>query len=347
MVKQHKTRVLYHRPIQPRLNHPKALTIHHLSITYTGGKTLVKIHPSQICIGAKELITMVEEKHDYMTTSNGSCIRREDLLLAAEALLQNQTTDLDKQRTGHSYSKSSKPGPKRPSNAFMLYSSSLRKRIKTLFPEFNNSDVSKLLGAMWRSASNEVKEKYTKKANEQRMWHKEQFPDFEYNARKMPSSTPPPSSTLDHSNADHLLSHDYGWIPSIDSIECPPLPVPSALPPSHPSTTQSAYVSRDPTETNGLSEGYGPSYLDFNFNEFYPSFNLCDDGMRSPLPPPGSQPLYSSTDGWQEMCNSVASMFPECSDTNLLLDEDLWSSLQDLGVMDDAWEMGAMVTNHP
>lgn len=47
--------------------------------------------------------------------------------------------------------------PKRPMSAFLKYSKNRRKVLKAEYADMDNTDVSRLLGEMWRNASEEQK----------------------------------------------------------------------------------------------------------------------------------------------------------------------------------------------
>ena len=64
--------------------------------------------------------------------------------------------------------------PKRPMSAFLKYSQSRRKNVKEENPDMSNTDVSRLLGEMWRNASDEEKAPYR---------DEEEIERADYNAR--------------------------------------------------------------------------------------------------------------------------------------------------------------------
>ena len=64
--------------------------------------------------------------------------------------------------------------PKRPMSAFLKYSQSRRKNVKEENPDMSNTDVSRLLGEMWRNASDEEKKPYR---------DEEEIERADYNAR--------------------------------------------------------------------------------------------------------------------------------------------------------------------
>jgi HMG (high mobility group) box len=58
--------------------------------------------------------------------------------------------------------------PKRPMSAFLKYSQITRPQVKEQNPDMSNTDVSRLLGEMWRTASDEVREPYVTEEKSER-----------------------------------------------------------------------------------------------------------------------------------------------------------------------------------
>ena len=50
--------------------------------------------------------------------------------------------------------------PKRPMSAFLKFSLNTRKSVKASHPDMNNTDISRLLGEMWRNAQEDEKKPY-------------------------------------------------------------------------------------------------------------------------------------------------------------------------------------------
>jgi HMG (high mobility group) box len=63
--------------------------------------------------------------------------------------------------------------PKRPMSAFLKYSQSRRAKVKEDNPDMSNTDVSRLLGEMWRNASKEEKAPYQEQEEIERAEYKE------------------------------------------------------------------------------------------------------------------------------------------------------------------------------
>ncbi|KAI0030948.1 high mobility group box domain-containing protein, partial [Vararia minispora EC-137] len=77
----------------------------------------------------------------------------------------------------------SKRGPPRPPNGFMLYRSDKTKEIKKQLEEGGTtkilqSSLSKIIGDLWRSEPEEVREYFNKAALEQKEWHALVYPDY-------------------------------------------------------------------------------------------------------------------------------------------------------------------------
>jgi high mobility group protein B1 len=58
--------------------------------------------------------------------------------------------------------------PKRPMSAFLYFSQDKRRQIKDENPTIRNTEVSRILGELWRSASDEEKKPHVEKEKEQR-----------------------------------------------------------------------------------------------------------------------------------------------------------------------------------
>jgi len=76
--------------------------------------------------------------------------------------------------------------PKRPMSAFLYFSQGRRKTIKDQNPEIKNTQVSRLLGEMWRNASEEDRKPYVDKEKKEREKYKVAIADWrkEFEAKK-------------------------------------------------------------------------------------------------------------------------------------------------------------------
>ncbi|KAI9205246.1 mating-type protein Mat a-1, partial [Polychytrium aggregatum] len=75
----------------------------------------------------------------------------------------------------------------RPSNSFILYRREKHAEITANFkgPKgINNNIISKIVAAMWKSETPEIKEIYAKKAEEEKKAHMLKYPDYKYRPKK-------------------------------------------------------------------------------------------------------------------------------------------------------------------
>ncbi|GAA5997967.1 hypothetical protein JCM5350_008277 [Sporobolomyces pararoseus] len=236
--------------------------------------------------------------------------------------------------TGTPKSPSRSKGKKRPEghiprapNAWILYRSA---RVKELTESGQapklQSDLSKLVGSMWREESAEVKELYARKASVEAKLHAERNPGYSY--KPTPSGLPrrKPSKKDNGKEAGRarsrttsaLQAHLSGF--SLNSSSTSPQPIPSVLLPSpfnagSPSTIDSSVASSYSYEDSpftpsmvSYSDSTLPSTPSSSASEAWTVFQAS--GLPSfdyPLPNP---PLSSR--GGEEPCSAPAriSTFP-------------------------------------
>ncbi|KAI8426188.1 hypothetical protein MSG28_005122 [Choristoneura fumiferana] len=85
-----------------------------------------------------------------------------------------------------------RPHVKRPMNAFMVFAQAMRRRLSEQRPSLHNAELSKSLGSMWKSLSEEEKLPFIKEADKLRTQHKREYPDYKYQPRRR---KPPPATT--------------------------------------------------------------------------------------------------------------------------------------------------------
>ncbi|KAL2351990.1 high mobility group box domain-containing protein, partial [Cryomyces antarcticus] len=78
------------------------------------------------------------------------------------------------------------PEPKipRPRNSFMLYRQHNQARFIDKHPGIANPEVSKILGELWKSEPASVKEKWKLLAEEEKLRHREKYPEYRYQPRR-------------------------------------------------------------------------------------------------------------------------------------------------------------------
>ena len=78
---------------------------------------------------------------------------------------------------------------KRPLNRFMLYSKMERPNVRRMHPDLNQRNISEMLGKKWKLLSPEEQQEYEKKADELKLVHESQYPDYKYRPKRRGTST--------------------------------------------------------------------------------------------------------------------------------------------------------------
>ncbi|PHZ09124.1 sex plus protein [Rhizopus microsporus ATCC 52813] len=187
------------RLLKPKISDDssKVLPVDDLLLLQEQGETSILISPSNVRIKAKDILNMIDNRQDFITLpDNDYCILRNDIFSVLHAYGDRQadqhTVELFLMDIDFDVSTS-----KRPTNAFILYRTAWGKTVRSMFPEFNNSQISKILGAMWKWSGNQVKDKYIQRANEYRKIHKEKYPNFVYSTKRVDKNKQV-SATDDH-----------------------------------------------------------------------------------------------------------------------------------------------------
>lgn len=100
--------------------------------------------------------------------------------------------------------------PKRPMNAFMIWSMKCRALIAQITPQLHNAIISTKLGAAWRKFDDEEKAIYEREKDMLGTFHKFEFPDYKYKPKKKakraeekPVSEPKQPKCLKRKRADN------------------------------------------------------------------------------------------------------------------------------------------------
>ncbi|KAK8086731.1 HMG box protein [Apiospora phragmitis] len=76
------------------------------------------------------------------------------------------------------------PKVPRPRNAFILYRQHYQAIVAARNPGLANPDISKLIGEQWREQPEEVKDSWKRLAEEEKIRHQRQYPDYRYQPRR-------------------------------------------------------------------------------------------------------------------------------------------------------------------
>lgn len=293
------------RPLKPKSILPmQNLTIQSLSFNQdTDGITFVTINPDHITLNSRELISMIEEKRDRIDAGNNGYILGKDILTA----IHNHPTKSDKTKASKNDNHDDHyvlkiQEPKRPSNAFILYNIALRKKVKSLFPCYSNSDVSKIVGGMWKSVGNSEKDKYIKQAIECRKLHKERYPNFEYNIKREAAINCTRFSDLQMANSWESY---FDWC-----------------------------FQNSATESSAGVLQYNNDPLIHQPSSYWPNSVIRSDSNCAESNGLLSHDLPMSGE-WNEVCQMVSRFFPGESDQNTLMDEQFWNSLDRFDFFDN------------
>ncbi|XP_060848808.1 uncharacterized protein DDB_G0271670-like [Rhopalosiphum padi] len=73
---------------------------------------------------------------------------------------------------------------KRPMNAFMVWSQIERRKICHQQPDMHNAEISKKLGMLWKTLTDEQRKPFIEEAETLRLMHLKEYPDYKYRPRK-------------------------------------------------------------------------------------------------------------------------------------------------------------------
>jgi len=184
------------------------------------------------------------------------------------------------------------PEPKipRPRNAFILYRQHHQQAIIARNPGLNNPDISKIIGEQWKALSDEHKRVWQDLAQEEKVRHHEQYPDYRYQPRRIykPGSSPLNPSGQ-HTTVDKYRCPRCGGrsiktptSPFLDSAGTPTLPPPNCSEGLTPTTRYLPMMTNLTLDSSVRRRSHVPSHLS---NSQVPGTLREDGAMYSPLTP--------------------------------------------------------------
>ncbi|KAL9548421.1 hypothetical protein MBANPS3_005689 [Mucor bainieri] len=301
----HRKRILSIRPLKPKSMLPtqnlqiQSLSFHH----HPNGATYMTINPDLVTLDSKELVSMLEEKRDRIEAGNNGYILSKDILTAIHKHpAKSDNTETTRNAEMNSSHTLNLEEPKRPANAFICYNIALRKKVKTLFPNYSNSDVSKVVGGMWKSVGKSEKDEYIKQAVQCKRRHKEKFPNFEYNIKREAKVNYDDYSGLQTAN---------DWEGYLDWC-----------------------IQNFATESSVGALQYNNELMINPTSAQWQASAVEPQSECAQLNGVTSQNLQVSSE-WNEVCHMVSQFFPEASDQNETMDEQFWRSLDNWDLLNE------------
>ncbi|KAI0900311.1 hypothetical protein F4806DRAFT_504180 [Annulohypoxylon nitens] len=182
------------------------------------------------------------------------------------------------------------PKVPRPRNAFILYRQHYQGQVAARHPGLANPEISKLIGEQWREQPEEVKNNWKRLAEEEKIRHQRQYPDYRYQPRrggKTPSSRPLPAT-----------GEDPGHCPKcggryIATPRTPSTPFSAATPDiARPTSNMPPYLTPNPRviESDHLRRGSASSTMSLDHDRRFTQPHLHnieeDYSMMSPMAAP-------------------------------------------------------------
>ncbi|KAI1095198.1 hypothetical protein F5B19DRAFT_369952 [Rostrohypoxylon terebratum] len=183
------------------------------------------------------------------------------------------------------------PKVPRPRNAFILYRQHYQGQVAARHPGLANPEISKLIGEQWREQPEEIKNNWKRLAEEEKIRHQRQYPDYRYQPRrggKTAGSRPLPAT-----------GEDPGHCPKcggryIATPRTPSTPFSAAIPDiARPTPNMPPYVSPNPRviESDHLRRGSASSAISLDHERRFTHAHLHNIEEDYPMMSPMAAPI--------------------------------------------------------
>ena len=172
--------------------------------------------------------------------------------------------------------------PKRPMSAFLFFSQKLRGELKAKYPEKRNTEISRMLGEMWRNAPADVREKHVRREAEEREIYKKELEDFNKRV-EIEEENEKEENADEYAYSNNLENHSY----YDGTAYIAPLPY-------HPHGQSSCYHGHympsmyfDQSSSSSVSDrkrnGRDSYHNHYKSNSQQPKYNISQNRLFSPI----------------------------------------------------------------
>lgn len=220
----------------------------------SGDLAIMRVWWKSIIIARALLPNPVREQNSSSDSSAGAQTHQLELSHAmSDSEEEKSTTQEDKDTSSSikSKNKNKLKRIKRPMNAFMVWSSVERKKLALKEPRLHNTELSKRLGMMWKSMSDNDKLPFRKEAEKLKAKLMDEHPDYKYRPRRRKFDVSNKSTFFGSLRTSHAVPNVAGQPLSDSTMQL------TAISAQSMSVMPRPPVARMPiTEANGYSQSY-------------------------------------------------------------------------------------------